>query len=133
MIFTMKRSSLLVFVFLFVSSSWAQGNVHYDIEHGIKSVESQYIKSWQKVKKMDGFRIQITSFAGVNSKSSIERVAHQFQQQFPNTPFQISYSEPNFRLRVGNYATKLEAYKALQAISLSFQGAFVLKDQIDFK
>jgi hypothetical protein len=111
----------------------AQKNVHYDIEKGIDNVENQYIRSWKKIKKMDGFRIQITSFAGVNSKSSIERTATQFRQQFPDVPYQISYSEPNFRLKVGNYPTKLEAYKALQAIALSFPGAFVLKDQIDFK
>jgi hypothetical protein len=131
--FFMKQSCFFVFLFFLISCSWAQKNVHYNIEEGINSIESQYIKTWQKIKKIDGFRIQITSFAGINSKTSIEKVANQFQQQFPNIPIQISYSEPNFRLRVGNYPTKLEAYKALQAIAPSFPGAFVLKDQIDFK
>jgi hypothetical protein len=129
----MKQSGLLVLIFFFLTLSWAQRNVHYDIESGINSIEYQYIKTWQKVKKMDGYRIQITSFAGINSKTSIERVADQFKQQFPAVPSYISYAEPNFRLRVGNYPTKLEAYKALQAIAQLFPGAFVLKDQIDFK
>ena len=129
----MKQSGFLVFIIFLVTWSWAQKNVHYDIEKGINLIESQYLKSWKKVKKMDGYRIQIASFAGINSKSLIEKTATQFKQQFPDIPHNISYSEPNFRLRVGNYQTKLEAYKALQAIAPLFPGAFVLKDQIDFK
>ena len=129
----MKQSGFLVFIVFLFTLSWAQGNVHFDMEKGINEVENQYIDSWKKTKKIEGFRIQITSFAGINSKSLIEKAAAQFKQQFPNIPYTVSYSEPNFRLRVGDYQTKLEAYKALQAISLSFPGAFVLKDLIDFK
>jgi len=129
----MKQSGFLVFITFFITMSWAQKNVHYDMEKGIDFVENQYIKSWKKIKKIDGYRIQITSFAGVNSKSLIEKTAIQFRQQFPDITYNISYSEPNFRLRVGNYQTKLEAYKALQAIAPLFPGAFVLKDMIDFK
>jgi hypothetical protein len=103
------------------------------MEKGIDIVEQQYLDSWKKIKKMDGFRIQITSFSGVNSRTSIENTAAQFKQQFPNVFCDITFSEPNFRLRVGNYRTKLEAYKALQKIAPQFSGAFVLKDQIDFK
>jgi hypothetical protein len=132
-ILLMKQSIFFIFIIFLIMLSNAQKNVRYDVEKGIDNVESQYIKSWKKIKKMDGFRIQITSFAGINSRASIEKTAEQFAQQFPGIPYHISYSEPNFRLRVGNFPTKLEAYKTLQAIAPSFPGAFVLKDQIDFK
>ena len=103
------------------------------MENGISSLEQQYIASWKKIKKIDGFRIQITSFSGVNSKTLIEGTADQFKQQFPDIHCSITYSEPNFRLRVGNFRTKIEAYYVLQKIAPFFQGAFVLKDQIEFK
>ena len=128
----MKQAGFLFLSLFFVVFSYAQKNVHYDIEDGINLVEKQYIDAWKKIKKIEGFRIQITSFSGVNSKASIDKIADQFAQQFPNIPYEISYFEPNFRLRVGNYHTKLEAYKALQKIMPVFPGAFVLKDQIDF-
>lgn len=130
--FIMKQ---IVFLFIFVcfyASTWAQKNVSYDKEKEIYFIEQQYIDAWKKIKKMDGFRIQITSFAGVNSKTSIERAASQFAQQFPDIPYYKSYLEPNFRLRAGNYRTKIEAYRALQKISQTFPGSFVLKDQVDF-
>jgi CRISPR/Cas system-associated endoribonuclease Cas2 len=129
----MRPTLFLVFCFFFSMTSFAQKNIRYDVERGIDLIESQYINAWKKIKKTEGFRIQITSFAGTNSRTSIEKIAEQFSQQFPEIPFYISYSEPNFRLRVGNFCTKLEAYKALQAIAPLFPGAFVLKDQIDFK
>ncbi|MCL2167812.1 MAG: SPOR domain-containing protein [Lentimicrobiaceae bacterium] len=129
----LKQAILFSFLFLPFTFCYTQNNVVYNIENGIDFVEQQYVDAWKKIKKIDGFRIQITSFSGVNSRTSIENMAEQFKQQFSTIPFYITYFEPNFRLRVGNFRTKLDAYKMLQKISLSFPGAFVLKDQIDFK
>lgn len=128
----MKQTLFLFFLTLLFAFSYAQKNVTIDLEKEIDIVEKQYLDAWKKIKKIDGFRIQIVSFAGANSKVSTEKVAAQFAQQFPDIPYYKSYLEPNFRLRVGNYRTKLEAYKALQKISLAFPGAFVLKDQVNF-
>jgi hypothetical protein len=129
----MKQSGFLLLLVFSMAISYSQKGVSYNLENGIDNVENQYISVWKKIKKMDGFRIQITSFSGVNSKSSIEKTATQFKQQFPNVPCNVSFFEPYFRLRAGNYRTKLEAYKALTEISPSFPGSFVVKDQIDFK
>ena len=129
----MKRNTLfIIFLFLFVQLN-AQKNISYNMENGINMLEQQYIEAWKKIKRIDGFRIQITSFSGINSKTSIESTAEQFRQQFPEISCYTTYSEPNFRLRAGNFRTKIEAYKALQKIAPFFPGAFVLKDQIEFK
>jgi len=127
----MKQFLLFLSILFVTNLIWAQKNVVYNIEPGINNTEQQYFESWKKIKKIDGFRIQVTSFSGVNSKTMIEQTAEQFRQHFPEIPFHISYFEPNFRLRVGNFRTKIEAYKALQKISVVFPGAFVLKDQIE--
>jgi len=128
----MKQVGFLSILICSFTFSWAQKNVSFDMEKGIEFIEQQYIDAWKKVKKIDGFRIQIVSFSGVNSKTSIEKAATQFEQQFPDIPCYKSYLEPNFRLRIGNYHTKLEAYKTLQKISPVYPGAFVLKEQVDF-
>ena len=129
----MKHSIFLVLFFFFFTSLWAQKNVSYDIEDGINVLEHQYVEVWKKMKRIDGFRVQITSYSGVNSKTSIESATEQFKQLFPEIPCYTTYAEPNFRLRAGNFRTKIEAYKALRRIAPSFPGAFVLKDQIEFK
>jgi len=129
----MKQFGILIFLVFLVALSFAQGKVTYNMEKGIENIEQQYISAWKKNKKIDGFTIQITSFSGINSKVSIERAEAQFRNQFPDISSNISYSEPNFRLRAGHFNTKLEAYRALQKIAPSFAGAFVLKDIVDFK
>jgi len=129
----MKQNGILVFLVFIVPLSFAQGKVTYNIEQRIETIEQQYINAWKKIKKIDGFRIQITSFSGVNSKTQIANTEAQFKQQFPDIPCYITFFEPDFRLRAGNYRTKLEAYKALQKIAPLFEGAFVLKDQIEYK
>jgi len=129
----MKKSVIFIILILIVTVSFAQENIYYNLEKGIEVIEQQYINSWKKIKRIDGYRIQIISFAGINSKTSIAKTEAQFMQLFPDIPCYISYFEPNFRLRVGNFHTKLEAYNALQKIAPLFSGAFVLRDKIDFK
>jgi len=129
----MKKCGILIFLVVTIVLSMAQGNVTYNLDNDIEDIEQQYINAWKKNKKIEGFTIQITSFSGANSRVLIEKEEDQFRQLFPDIPCNISFSEPNFRLRAGNYTTKLEAYKTLQKIAPLFPGAFVLKDQIDFK
>jgi hypothetical protein len=129
----MKHFAYLFFLISGITLLNAQNNISYNIEKGIVEIEQQYVEAWKKVKTIEGFRIQIIAFAGINSKNSIETIAEQFKQQFPEIPFSITFFQPNYRLRVGNFCTKLEAYKALEKIAPLFPGAFVLKDQIEFK
>ena len=129
----MKQILLLFFLFFISTAAFTQNKVSYDMETGVDKIEQQYIDAWKKIKKSNGFKIQITSFSGGNSKSLIDNAMAQFKQQFPNVPCQVSYFEPYFRLRAGNYSTKLEAYKALKEIIPFFAGAFIVKDLIDIK
>jgi len=129
----MKQFGFVFLLFLFFCISHAQKNVSYDRGKGVEYVEQQYINAWKEIKKVDGFRIQVTTFSGANSKVAIENAASQFGQHFPDIPYYKSYLPPNFILRAGNFRTKLEAYKALQKISPVFPGAFVLREQIEYK
>jgi len=129
----MKPIGLLFFLLFLSTAAFTQNKVSYNMEPGIDKIEQQYIDAWKKIKKINGFKIQITSFSGANSKNLIDKTAEQFKQQFPNVPCQVSYYEPYFRLRAGNYSTKLEAYKALKEIIPFFPGAFIVKDLIDIK
>ena len=90
-------------------------------------------KVWQKVEKIEGYRIQITTFSGTNSLARAEKAKMEFENSFSEYPAHISYLEPYFRLRIGDFRSKLEAYEALQKISLQYEGAFIIRDEINFK
>ena len=110
----------------------AQSNLSYDLENGITKLEEMHVTAWSKVKKIDGYRIQLISLSGTNSKAIVEKMQIDFNNKFPEVEAYVTYFEPNFRLRVGDFRTKLEAYHVYQMINFSFPGAFIIKDKIEF-
>ena len=111
----------------------AQGNVHYNIEPGIVKIQEDYISNWRKVGEINGFRIQIAAYSGVNSKSQAEYARNSFGSQFPYTKTYLIYNEPYFKVRVGNYYTRLQAYKDLETIKLTYPSAYIVPDKINYR
>jgi len=128
----MKFSLIFLIIFFFTTSAYPQSNVIYDLEPGIKELEELYIAAWAKVKKIQGYRIQIVALSGSNSRIAIEKIETDFKQLFSNIPTYITYFEPNFRFRIGDFRTKLEAYKTLKRVRNQYTGAFIVRDQINY-
>ncbi|HQA86388.1 MAG TPA: SPOR domain-containing protein [Bacteroidales bacterium] len=129
----MKYLYLTLFFLWINTPLFPQTTVTYDLESGIEELEIKHKESWEKIKEIDGFRIQLFASAGVNSRNTVEEIHDEFVRKFPKIPAYVGYSEPYFRLRVGDFKTKLEAYKILREIRLSYTGAFIIKDQISFR
>lgn len=127
----MKKFVSLCFLTFFSLISFAQ--VQYSIEPMIEQIESDYIKAWDKVDKIDGYRIQITAFSGNNSRNRAEGEKVAFKSNFPGISVYLTYTEPYFKLRVGNYYTRLEAYKDLKRIQLTYPNAYIVPDKIFFR
>ncbi len=83
-------------------------------------------------KAIPGFRIQIFFDSGSNSSDRARNAREQFQMKFPDIPAYISWKAPNYRVRVGDFRTRLEAEKALQQIMTEYPNAWVIKDEINF-
>jgi len=79
----------------------------------------------------DGFRVQIFFDAGNNSKSKAIEVIESFIVDFPDIPAFLSFKEPYYRVRVGNYYTRLQAAESLSFIVKTYPGAFVVKESIN--
>jgi hypothetical protein len=75
--------------------------------------------------KPSGFRVQI--FFG-NRKEALERKAD-FIESHPDIPAYISYLAPNFRLRVGDFRTRLEAERLKD--TLDYTGCYIVRDKIE--
>ena len=110
----------------------SQNSVRYNIETPIESIQEDYIRTWQQLGEIDGYRIQIAAVTGTNSKSTAESERYLFSSRYPSIPAYITYNEPYFRIRVGNYATRLEAYFVLQEIRTSYPNAYIIPDKINY-
>ena len=128
----MKQLFFLLIGFLSFSMGFAQSSVNYQIEPEIEKVLTLHKASWLSVKKVTGYTIQLAALSGNNSRTSTEAIKKTFLKSFPNIPCYLSYAEPNFRVRVGNFRTRIEAFKTLQDIQMQFPGAFVVKDKISY-
>ncbi|MDR2868173.1 MAG: SPOR domain-containing protein [Bacteroidales bacterium] len=108
----------------------AQSSVRYDIDANIVKIENAYVDAWKKVGKMEGYRVQIAAFS---SSVSAHNVKNEFKTRFPAQNAYVTYLEPNFRVRVGNFLNRVDAYRLLQQVQAQYPGAFIVKDQISIK
>lgn len=81
-----------------------------------------------KKEKMKGYRVQI--HFGSEKAKALE-VKSKFISQNRSAPAYLDYQQPYFKIRVGDFRTKLEAYKFLQEISGDFPGSFIVSDDIE--
>ena len=74
-----------------------------------------------------GYRIQLAS--GSNRKNVLD-MKSQFTAQFPDTKAYVEYQQPTFKLRVGDFESRIAAYAFQQQILNSFPNGFIVQDQI---
>ncbi|WP_430614027.1 SPOR domain-containing protein [Flavobacterium sp. JP2137] len=71
----------------------------------------------------DRFKIQI--FYGNNSEA--RRKLSQFNQLYPQLDGTIVYTNPSYKVWVGNFKTRIEAERNLQSIKSSFSNALIIR------
>lgn len=77
-----------------------------------------------------GYRIHVFMEIGNEALTHAEAVKKQFEEAFPDIPIYLSYSEPYFRLRAGDFRNRVEAEKCLHRIKPQFREAFVTADMV---
>ena len=125
-----KYIPLVALLLLFFVECRGQNSVKYDIEPAVLDVTRKHTEAWQKVKTMSGYRIQIAALSGSQSRVKAQEMKLNFDRIFTNIECYLSYAEPNFRIRVGDFVTKLDALYHLSKIQEYFPGAFIVKDNI---
>ena len=78
----------------------------------------------------DGYRVQIFSTSGSNSKSLAYCVAESFDSLNLNIPAFVTFRAPYYRVRVGNFHDKIDADKLLSRLIVKYKASFVVKEFI---
>jgi len=82
-------------------------------------------------KGMQGFRVQIYSVSGNRSKLLTDREKAIFDAVFSAVRSYIRYDEPYYKLRVGDFRTRLEAERFMREISSRYVFSLVVPDRIN--
>ena len=94
----------------------------------IKELEGKHIQINEKA-RIKGYRVKIHFGA---DKAKAKEIKAQFIAKYPDVPAYEKYDQPNFNIRVGDFRTKLEAYKFLKQVQADFPAAFLVQDDIEF-
>lgn len=86
----------------------------------------------QKLNTMTGYRIQIYFESGANSKTLASNVKESFITKFPEIKAYLLFHEPYYKVRVGDFRTRMEAQGFKQKIMAEYPISFVTKDDINF-
>ncbi|MEI6681609.1 MAG: SPOR domain-containing protein [Bacteroidota bacterium] len=92
---------------------------------------NKHIQVNQAIRTMDGFRIQLFSDSGNNSKTKAQAAHDEFQSKHPGVGVYLTFKSPNYQVRVGDFRTRLDAQRFLNEISADYSSAFIITDHIN--
>lgn len=81
---------------------------------------------------IDGYRIQLIMRAGNAALDEVNEIKAEFEESQPTINTYVTFREPYYRLRVGDFRTRLDALEFLESIKRSYPQAWVIKDKITF-
>jgi hypothetical protein len=108
----------------------AKGNVEIVQDERILQLTDQYRKMSLNNPEVEGYRVQIFFDSGNNSKNKAASIKTNFEALYPGVKSYLSYKEPYYRVRVGDFRTLTEAVGFQKKISADFQTSFAVKDNI---
>jgi len=148
---SMRLNPFLVIICSFLFSSTAESQVPRSIARSdsdtvspgagtvviiqdsrIDTVVRRHIEYNLSHKGIDGYRIQIFYDAGNNSHLRATKVAEEYQLLYPGDTAYVLFHEPNYKVRIGDFRTRLDAEGVLQDVISDYPNAFVIQDRINF-
>ena len=120
--------SILLFFALTLSDLAAQdGSVQVYADPAIEALVNRHGRmNANASREIFGFRIQIIQST---SRDPVFQKKASFTRSYSYKTY-TSYNAPYFKLRVGDFKTRLEAYRALQSVKRSFGEAFIVREKI---
>lgn len=119
----------LHYIFFSILTSFTGDTIQIVQDPRIKELVDKHVQLNEKNNgRMAGYRVQI--HFGVD-RSKARDVKAKFLAGYPSIEAYERYEQPNFKIRVGDFRTRLEAYKFLKEITYEFPGSFIVQDEIE--
>jgi hypothetical protein len=123
----------LLFTLCFLSivfiSKAQKGSIKIIEGDGISALVEKHVFLNTKQKTI-GWRIQIFFDSGNNSKSKAYARKGVFMAMYPDMSVYLMFQSPYYKVRVGDFRTRMDAEGFKQKLLGEFPDAFVVKDEI---
>lgn len=109
------------------SAKTATDTIQYRIDKELgRQVEKQKEVN-KKSPTIEGFRVQV--YSG-NSRQNATQIRADVLDKFPEYAAYLSYRQPNFRVRVGDFKSRFEAQKLLNDLKPLYPTSFIVPDEV---
>lgn len=120
---------LLITGALFAQDSLQIVNNDFIGDARIDTLLKLHVLQNKKFPVIPGYRIQIYKESGNTALDKALTIRDNFEKRF-NVPGYITFNEPYYRVRVGNFRTRLDALRFLAKIKWAYPLAWEIKDDI---
>jgi len=108
-----------------------KGHIQIIQDDKVDLLVSKHIQINQNRKGIEGYRIQIFFDSGNNSKTKAQSIYEGFKEKYPDVRVYLTFSSPNYKVRVGDFRTHLDAQRFLNTIIEEYQNAWIIADLIN--
>lgn len=130
----MNFKNLILLFFLSITSlafsQRVEDNLNVDKDSRVDRLIEKHRQFNQANPGVDGFRVQIFFDSGNNSKKSAQTVREKFMELYPDVAAYLTFKAPYYRVRVGDFRTKLEAEGFLFQLATAYPNAFTVPDRV---
>lgn len=122
--------TILICVFSLACFSQNEGLLTLEQDQRIEQLIQRQREIHANDSTIDGFRIQIFMESGNDAVEKANAAMAEFQLKYPDIPIYLVFGQPYYRLRVGDFRTRLEAEKTHRLLVKEYKKAFVTSDRI---
>ncbi|HNW74677.1 MAG TPA: SPOR domain-containing protein [Bacteroidales bacterium] len=97
----------------------------------VDQLVEKHIRINQNLKTIDGFRIQVFSDSGNNSKTKAQATQDELSARYPQMGVYLTFKSPNYKVRIGDFRSRLDAQRFLNELAPDYPNAFIITDQIN--
>jgi len=90
----------------------------------------QLNETYKSTYKLIGYRVQI--YSG-NKRQPANQARSTFSKIYKKKKAHMDYEQPYYKVRVGDFKTKIEALNFKNDLTKHFPNCFIVKDEIDVK
>lgn len=125
------RVFLYISIFFCYSTASAQsGSIDIQQDPRIDSLMEKQLSLNKGKHGVEGFRVQI-HFG--QKRDVAQAIRTQFSTDFPELKTYLGYEVPYYKIRVGDFINRIEAYKVQKEISKEYKGAYIVPTAVDFE
>lgn len=107
------------------------GEVRIHSDAAVNNLLKWHVHNNELKKSYSGYRIQIYSANSYGCNiNELKELRNKFEEAFQTIPAYLKYFDPDFKIRVGNYHSRLESIPDLYRIRKLYSSSYSVKTEI---